>query len=342
MDDKTIRKILRKTPPDREWYSLRSLLGYSWAIFYLILGARETGKSYAVMNFFLRQWKTKKVPFTWLRLSETSQKAMLNNKAAKFVDPDLVRKYDLDLTVKGSTVYDHGEKMAEVLAVSTFAKQKGVALFDSDYTDWYNICLDEFMRDQGERNTFDINYCLVNELENLVRSRKEKLRIFMIANTLEEASDVLCMFNFVPEEFGRFKLKKQRAIIEYLPQTEKYMTRRKGTVADLLAPNASTFTNKVENDTSLVYKGAIYKPSYVLAFSKNKDDWFTLWDDKVIKRYNGEKVDVIPMRPYLDMVFNPVRRDNVLLLFDNRFFYYRDLITFKLFQKNLKDIKPRK
>ena len=58
---------------------------------------------------------------------------MLANKAEKLVDADIARKYDLQLTVKGNNVYDHGEKMATVLALSTFANDKGVALFDKDF-----------------------------------------------------------------------------------------------------------------------------------------------------------------------------------------------------------------
>ena len=58
---------------------------------------------------------------------------MLANKAEKLVDADIARRYNLQLTVKGNNVYDHGKKMATVLALSTFANDKGVALFDKDF-----------------------------------------------------------------------------------------------------------------------------------------------------------------------------------------------------------------
>lgn len=39
-----------------EWYGVRSILGNAnWAMFYLILGAREAGKSYSVMEYFVKQ-----------------------------------------------------------------------------------------------------------------------------------------------------------------------------------------------------------------------------------------------------------------------------------------------
>ena len=75
-----------------EWYSLRSILGYSWAMFLMLIGGREAGKSYAVTNFFCRQWRKYKRPFYWLRLTDTSQEKLLKNNAEKLIDPDLRRK----------------------------------------------------------------------------------------------------------------------------------------------------------------------------------------------------------------------------------------------------------
>lgn len=326
---------------DREWYSVRSLFGNTWAFFFLLLGARETGKSYAVMEQFLKDWKNKGKPFTWIRLTAVSVKKMLENKAAKFVDPDLVRKYGLQLTVKGMQVFDHGKPMAKVLALSEMAKEKGVALFDKDFDLGYNICLDEFQREKGERKTFDLMYNLVGSLENLVRSTKEKLRIVFIGNTLEEASEVLCCFNFIPEEFGRYKLRKKKAIIDYIPPSGKYLTRRMGTVADLLTPNASNFTNKLEIDKALIYKGRLEKPYYVVKFSKDKDDWFTVWNRRVVAPYNGEQVRIVSMRPYLDEFFAIDQRDIVIEQYDFRYFFFKNLITQKKFQKSLELLKPR-
>ena len=38
---------------ESQWYNLRPILGCAnWAWAYILLGARETGKSYAVMDFF--------------------------------------------------------------------------------------------------------------------------------------------------------------------------------------------------------------------------------------------------------------------------------------------------
>ena len=343
---------------NREWYSLRSILGNQWAIFYFLLGGREAGKSYAVTDFYVRQFKKYGRPFYWLRLTEASQKKLLANNAEKLIDPDIQRKYNLDIVTSAGNVYEvisrdkrgkikEKKLMARVLALNTFYNDKGSGYFDKDFLldpkMYYNICLDEMQPEQGEKRTFDVLYAFTNQLENLVRSTKQKLRVFCVGNTLEQASDILCAFNFIPEEFGRYKLKKKRAVIEYMEPTEAYLKRRKGTVADILMPEASTFTNKIETDDSLVSKKRLVKPSLIIKFRKGTSSGrFTVWDDNLIAPWNGEIAPTISMRPYLDEVFIAAQRDNVISIFDTRGYKFKNLITFKRFQKEIELIKPRK
>ena len=353
-----VRKLRNKQAKEAaEWYSIRSLLGYSWAIFFFMIGGREAGKSYATTDFFCRQWRKYKRPFYWLRLTDTSQMKLLKNNAEKLIDPDLRRKYKLDLIVRGDGVYEVLERdpegkvkkkvlMARVLALSTFYNDKGSGLFDKDFLDdpnmFYNICLDEMNREQSERNSFDILYAFTNQLENLVRSTKQRVRVICIGNYLEEASDILCAFNFLPEKFGRYKLKKKRAVVDYIMPTETYLNRRKGTIADILMPTASTFTNQIHTDSTLICKKRLVRPLYVVKFLTDRESWFTIWDSNVITRFKGEHCQAIAMRPYIDELFNAKLRDTVINQFDTRSFLYKDLITFKIFQKHLELLKPRK
>lgn len=331
-----------------EYYAgrLRSIIGNSnWAIFYILLGARESGKSYAVMDFFLRCWKKKGIPFYWLRLNEESLKKMLRNNAEKFVDPDLYRKYDLQLETKGNVVYDHGKQMATLLALSTFANDKGVGYFDKDFLNdlamRYNIALDEFQLENTQKRQGDIAYQFVNQMENIVRSTKNRMSIFLIGNTLEEASDILTLFDFIPEEFGRYRIKSKRAVLDYLPPSEAYKKRRKGSVGDILMGNQSNFTNEIPVDKSLVTRERRKKPTSIIKFTKQIR--YTVWDGNIISPYKGEKIDtVIAMRPYIDVIYRVELRDQIISMFDMRAFLYSDLITFKKFQKEISLIKPRK
>ena len=240
------------------------------------------------MRLFLKEDFNKGKEFTWLRLTEASTKKLLNNNAMQFIDIGLMNEFGInstDITVKGNQVFYKGKKMAKILALSTFYSDKGVALFeDKDLEDEmfaYNICCDEFQRERNEKNTFDITYAFVNQLENLVR-HKTNCRIFLIGNTVEECSDILTLFNFIPERFGRYKLKKKRCIIDYIPPSKKYLERRKGSIASLLTPDASTFTNEQKYDRGRIFKGRVHKPQYIIEFRNNK---FTVWDKNIILRF---------------------------------------------------------
>lgn len=341
---------------NREFYSLRSVLGYDWALFLFLLGGREAGKSYTTTDFFCRQWKKYGRPFYWLRLSETSRDKLLANNAEKLIDPDLRRKYNLDLVTRGDRVYEVTKRdkdgkvkekklMATVLALATFYNDKGSGFFDKDFLldpkMYYNICLDEMNREKNEKKSFDIVYAFTNELENIVRSTKQRLRVICIGNTLEEASDILCAFNFLPEQFGRYKLKNKRAVIEYIQPSEKYLQRRKGTIADILMPESSTFTNEIKVDNSLVTKKALIKPEFIIKFGKEKDRMYTVWNNSIVAPFNNEKCNVIAMAPYLDCVYNLELKNNIFTMFHTRNFKFRNLITFKRFQKEMSLLKPR-
>lgn len=348
----------------KEWYSIRPIIGNAnWAIFFILLGGREAGKSYSITEYFVRKFIYDGIPFNWLRLTESSTQKLLTNNAEKLIDPDIRRRYNLDLITKGEAVYQvisrtkdgkikEKKLMARVLALSTFYADKGSGYFDKDFledlTMRYHICLDEFQKEKNERSQGDIGYQFVNQLENLVRSTKDRLKIFLVGNTLEEASDILKMFNFIPEKFGVYKIKKKRAVIDYMEPSEAYLARRKGTVADILMGDASTFTNKIDFDKTLIFKGKLKKPVKIISFSKYDKDKFTVWESVkgghlVIAEYNKENIkNVISMTPYQDLIFNHEIRDEVIEAFDNRYYLYKNLITNKKFQSAIQQIKPRK
>ena len=382
----------RKSDPSKlPFYRLRSILGYDYMIYYFLLGGRMAGKSYAVTDFYIHQFFEYGRPFYWLRLTEAGTRKLLTNNAEKLVDPDLRRRYNLNLKTRGENVYnittdengvEHKTLMCKVLALSTFYSDKGQGFFDLEYLQktpnaYYNICLDEMNREANERNSFDIVYAFANEIENIVRNSKHNIRIICIGNTLQEASDILCAINFLPDHFGRFKLVKnkkkliemikeykkaksskeyqiihekykdydfgKRAVVEYMEPTEQYKAMRNGSAAEILAGNSSTFTNEIQIDTSLIARHKRFeKPTAIIKFHKERESWFTVWDGNVIAPYTGQKASVIAMRPYLDTLFNPDLQKQIITLFDTRAYLFRDLSTFKRFQKELQILKPRK
>lgn len=322
---------LKKHKYKSQWYNLRPILGCAnWAVYYILLGARETSKSYSVEDLFVSQFINEGIPFYWLRLTDAQAKKLLQNNAAKLIDADIKRRYNLDLVTNGPAVYNvtkrsepdkNGKRkilekklMCHVFSIGTSYNEKG-SIFDKDFLNdpkmRFNICLDEFERLPEERNTFDIVHAFITQIENIVRSEKDRVKCFLIANKVETCGDLLTAFNFIPEKFGMYKLVKnkkklfeclaklrkargheqeimkinkeyedvdfgKRAVIHYLPNSEAYTARRHGTLASILTPNDSNFTNKIETDKSLLSNDKLLKPRYVIAFTKNKDDWFTV------------------------------------------------------------------
>jgi len=336
------------------FYNLCSMLGNDWAIFYAIIGARMTGKSYAVADW-LCQRKAKLGPMLkiyWLRISETSTKAMLANGADKLIDPDLIRKYNLNLKTKGSSVFDcdnDGSPVAqfmECIPLSMFAKLKGVGFYDKDFTGEYAIVLDEFQTEQGEKRTsFDILYNFIGMCENIARTTKKKIRIFLLSNTLSEAGSILKAFNFVPDKFGRFYLHSKRCVIDNLEPTKEYKQDRKGSIADILGGDSmSNFTNEIKHDIKLIVKERVKRPSYMIKFSNSPQDWFVVWDTNIIKRWKNQNIPknkTIHMRPYMDAQFNMESRNNVIEAFDLEAFKFDSLITYTYFKEALTLIRKK-
>lgn len=345
-----------------DWYTINSILGNEWARFFYLLGGREAGKSYSVMKWVTNR-KLKNpdnVKLYWFRLTEASQKKLLGGGAADLIDPDLKRKFKLKTCTLGNKVYTYKEKeqineitgkkqtiktdkkeFCRVMACSTFYNDKGIGYFDNEYKGEYICVLDEMNREQSERNTFDIVYAFTNQLENVLRSTKTKVKIIMIGNTLEEASDLLANLNFIPDTFGRYKLKRKKAVVDYIKPNEAYLLRRKEATANLMNGQASTFTNEVQIDRSLlINKRKRTSPQFVIKFWKETNTWFTLWNDGIISPYNNEHRPPIAMRRYLDELYNQETINSVIERFDVRAFKFTSLACFKRFQKQMRLLKP--
>lgn len=346
-----------------DWYTVNSIFGNDWAIFFALLGGREAGKSYSAMKWGVENKLKKgdKFKFYWFRLTEAAANNLLADGGSKLVDPDLKAKYEINTFRKNHTIYTYTpveretkngkvvkektnvKEFCEVLACSTFYNTKGVGYFDNTFDGEYYIVLDEMNREMSEKNNFDIVYNFVNLLENIVRSTKTRIKVVMIGNTLDEASDILCAFNFLPDGFGRFKLKSKRCVIDYIMPNENYKERRKGTVADLLMSDASTFTNEMKADRSLlVNKRLRHRPVYVIKFKESKDTWFTMWNDNIIAPYNNEQKGIISMRRYLDEIYQQDLVDIVINMYDARKLKFVNLACMRKFSKELRLLKPQK
>lgn len=330
-------------------YKLKTLLSYDWAKYYMVIGARGIGKTYQAHHFLVGKWANERIPFVIIRLSGESRNKLLCNNAVKLIDPIVARKFGLELRTRGMDVYDVSRDpdmktpMCKVLALSEFAKEKGVSLYDGEYDGWIHILVDEFQLEKNEVKRFDPLYNLAGSLENLLRDRMKKIRIIMCCNMLEESNSILeGGFNFIPEEFGIYKLKRKDCVIWYAPNTKEYMDKRKKTAAGILMGDQSNFTNEIAQDRTMISKEALVKPLVIIKFTKKTDDWYTVWNDNLLCKYNKEQIkDVIAMRAALDERFSPERRDRIIGLYDSKMLCYRNMIVKSGFEKRLQTLKGR-
>ncbi len=352
------RKLYRQSERNKElyqakeWYTIRAILGNQWANWFILAGARERGKTFSVQDFVLNQFfnpksKLYKVPFYWMRLNDIALKNMLMNNGAKMFEPLLVRKYHLEnIRVSGDTIYlvDESGKKTDVLCyvygLSVAYNNKGAALFDSSRFKGVNIIVDEIALEKGQRRTFDVVYNLRLQIENICRSSRDGVRVFFMLNNTEECPEIMAMFGFIPLEFGVYKLKRKHCVIDYIPNNAAYEKRRKNALANELDTGTGNFTNKVKRDIQLLYKGRLESPTAIVKFSKDENDWFTIWDGKVVCPYNGEKKgNVIAMKRYIDEAFHTELRDSIIEINDVRGFRFRNILTQTLFYKALESIK---
>lgn len=332
------------------FYNRNSLFGNTWARIFVLVGARDTGKSYQVSDYILNRSKKKgkMCKNYWLRLSTDSCKNLLCNKGGKFADPDLVRKYDLQLTTKGQDIYNKGKKICTVLPLASMGKNKGLAEYDKDFIKSggeINIVLDEFQLEQGEKRvSFDVVYNLIGTIENLVRAEKNNVRIIMAGNTLSESAGILKTFNFIPRKPGRYKIRKRKTIIEVLPTTKEYIEDRKESMSDLLGGSeTSNYTNSILRDIELIDNRRTTKPQCIIKFGRTKDRWFTLWDHNIIKRYKNEQIkEQIAMKPYMDAVYYKDAATEVILTYDLRGYHFNNFATQAYFEEELMSVRKAK
>ena len=352
------------------YYTTHSLMGIDWWTYAWLIGARGRGKSFASMDTVLQHYRDygyENVKCYYFRLSDMSVEAMLANKARKAIDATLIRKYNLEITRKANTVYDHGHPIIDFYPLVSAAKKgKGVAEYDPDFLNnrpigkdgkpikrFIFIILDEFMMAEGleKRTVGNPVEQFKIYMENILRDQGHldypAVRVFCCANAVSECSDFLAQLcGFIPEKPGRYKLKRKHMIIDNIPNSQAYMEKRAESInADIMNyEDDANYTNVVKRDiATLVPKGYRKKKlTAIIKFSKDKNHWFCIWDGNVISKYTGQTcTTVYAMKRYLDTKFLPELVSLVIERYDARSWRYTDMISQATFAAQLKLIKSK-
>lgn len=343
--------------------------GFTDFIYTAVRGIGKSVISVETAIILKRKYGYENVKCYYFRLTDQSIKAMLANKAAKAIDPYLIDKYDLEITCKNNVVYDHGKPLIEFYPlVSAGSKGKGVNLYDCNFfhrqkdgkrvktfivTIW-----DEFLMADGieKKSVGDPVEQYKIYREAILRDAEiihdyDAVYNFLLANNVSECAAITgALYNYIPDpnNHRRVKLTRQRAMFWNVPISDAYLEKRKNSYnKNIMDYDNDPNYAAVQKDLSLIKpkRTRLRRVTALIKFhSMDKSKWFCLYDGKYIRQYRNECVKknlVIPMKRYLDELFNPEIVETIFARFDARLFYFADLISMALFQSQLKLLKAK-
>lgn len=222
--------------------------------YFMTIGSRGRGKTYSgkkyVIKWFKEQMKKYQEnkplrKFFWWRLTDGAVEKILENNGETFFEKTLLDDYKINVKVVNDDIFfalrskpDQYIHVGKVGSIQSYYKNKG-----NQYTDYDVIIMDELVRAESEKRTFNIPRAFINSIENVCRKRTG-IRVLIYANAIGEMSEVKQLFGFMPlpGNFGVYKLYHKRAIIEYLDDSKAWKKEQSKTMAGVLS-SSSEFTN---------------------------------------------------------------------------------------------------
>lgn len=353
------------------------MMGYDKNFVHFIFsGARGRGKSVLALDAPIASCKkygyeNNKIYF--FRLSDLSVKSLLANGANKLIDPLLVQKYDMEISKKGNTVFDHGKKLIEVYALASAPKTKGLALYDANFLNdrpinpktgkpikrfiW--LILDEFQMAEGleKQSAATRSTATLWKMYTEIICRDQQfldypaVRCIYLANNVAECSTFTAeMFGFYPPaaDFGIIKARRKNAVFFNVPNSEEYVAKRKRGIMGSITnfDDDSNYSNEIRMDFSQIKprKTRLVKVTALIKFTKQPSDWFCIYDGKCVRRYHNEAVNkslIISMRRHIDEIFLDKAVKNVYDLYDAKALTYADVISLATFRAKMKELRAK-
>lgn len=348
-----------------------SFQGISNFVYTAVRGIGKSVISVETAIILKKKYGYENVKCFYFRLTDLSIKTMLANHASKAIDPYLIAKYNLQITCKNNTVYNHGKPLIEFYPlVSAGSKGKGVNLYDCNFftnrplgksgkpikrfivTIW-----DEFLMAEGieKKSVGDpvAQYKIYMEaiLRDAERLPYNAVYNYFLANSVSECASVTgSLFNYIPDPNNHkvVKLTRKHTIFWNVPVTQAYLDKRaKSYNADILDYETDpNYTNRVKRDLDLIKpkKQRIRKVTQVIKFGRYEPDWFCVYDDKYIRAYRGEsfnKNKVISMTRHLGEFYDGELANAVLQRYDYKSFMYVDIMSQALFASKMKQLKAK-
>ena len=303
--------------------------------FFLTIGSRGRGKTYSgkkyIIKWFLEQLEKGAThetlrKFMWWRLTDGAVEKMLENNGQTFFEKDLLDKYEIVVKVSNSDIFfsrrddyteDEEERIynyyhvGKVGSIQSYYKNKG-----NQYSEYDVIIMDELVRAESEKRTFNIPRAFINSIENVCRKRKG-IRVMIYANAIGEMQEVKDLFGFMPfpGQFGVYKLYHKRAIIEYLDDSDAWKQEAKQTMAGVLQ-SSSEFTNVHQS-------GFEEREDYFIERKKTKGKKYFA----SIKVQRGLFLDIHSFNGYY--YIDTTNYTTLAMAFSNGYALHRELVTSK-------------
>jgi hypothetical protein len=233
--------------------------------YFMTIGSRGRGKTFSgkqySIKFILDQLKDKRFDrtklrkFMWWRLTNDAVKKVKENNGRDFFEKQLLEHYGIRARIVNSDIMfslikedvidEDGESTVKWFAVGKIASIQEYYKYKGNQLEEYDvIIMDELVRAESERRTFNIPKAFINMIENVCRTRTG-IRVMIFANAIGEMEEVKHLFGFMPlpGKFGVYKLYNKRAIIEYLDDSKEWKEQQEMTMAGVLRGTSSEFTN---------------------------------------------------------------------------------------------------
>lgn len=334
---------------------------------FIYTAVRGVGKSVISVETAIilkRKYGYENVKCFYFRLTDNSIKTMLANHGEKAIDPYLINKYNLQITSKGYKIYDQGKLLIEFYPlVSAGSKGKGVNLYDCNFFNknkktFIVTIWDEFLMAEGieKKSVGDPveQYKIYKEAilrDAEVITNYNAVFNFLLANNVSECASITGeLYNYIPSPNNnkRVFLTRKRAMFWNVPVTDAYINKRKNSYnANIMDYDNDPNYSYVERDLTLIKpkKTRLHKVTNLIKFHKtDKSKWFCVYDGLYVRKYKGETISkdlIIPMKRYLDELFLPEVVKIIFDRFDARSFMFCDLMSFALFQSQLKLLKAK-
>ena len=247
-----------------DFYSNTYMMSFFPKYWYFVtIGSRGRGKTYSGKNFGIK-WVIEQIKsiaddkeirkFMWWRLTNDAVGKVIENNGSTFFEKSLLDKYNIVINIVNSDIFfadskdcienEDGSKeyrwkhVGKIASIQEYYKYKGNQLNEYD-----TIIMDELVRAESERRTFNIPKAFINMIENVCRKR-HGVRVLIYANAIGEMQEIKQLFGFMPlpGKFGIYKIFHKRTIIEYLDDSEEWKQEQSQTMAGVLQAS-SEFTN---------------------------------------------------------------------------------------------------